>query len=166
MHDLGGLVAAAHDRTTLVVVVADDAGGGIFSFLPVARHGESVDFTALFRTPQAVDLASLAGIPPLGGWIGKFAAFEALLSSGSNWGYALAVIAAVNSMIAFGYYGNVMREMWMRPVPDGDVTAIRVPSAVGVALVLTTVATIVFGVLPQVVLRFGDLAVFALVTGG
>jgi hypothetical protein len=35
-----------------------------------------------------------------------------------------------------------------------------------VALVLTTVATIVFGVLPQVVLRFGDLAVFALVTGG
>lgn len=62
LHDLGGLVAAAQDRTTLVVVVVDDAGGGIFSFLPVARHGDAVDFTALFRTPQAVDLASLAGI--------------------------------------------------------------------------------------------------------
>lgn len=62
LHDLGGLVAAAQDRTSLVVVVVDDAGGGIFSFLPVARHGEAVDFTALFRTPQAVDLAALEGL--------------------------------------------------------------------------------------------------------
>jgi NADH-quinone oxidoreductase subunit N len=106
-------------------------------------------------------LASLAGIPPFGGWIAKFVAFQSLIQSQSTWGYALAIVGAVNSVVAFGYYGNVMREIWMRPVPDNDTTAISVPGSLKLALVITTGATLVFGILPGVGLYFADLAEIA-----
>ncbi len=128
--------------------------GGLFSYAP----GLAIVMT--------IFMASLAGIPPLGGWIGKFGSFQALVSAGTTWGYALAVIGAVNTVIAFGYYGNVMREMWMRPVPDGDTTHVVVPSAITVALGLTTFATLLMGILPGLVLHFGDLANLAGAFGG
>jgi NADH-quinone oxidoreductase subunit N len=87
-------------------------------------------------------LASLAGIPPLGGWIGKFTAFQSLLSSGTGW----------------GYYGTIMREMWMKPVPDGDTSRVVIPGSLGLALAMTVVATLVLGILPGVATHFGDLA--------
>jgi len=123
--------------------------GGLFSYAP--------GLTAV----MTLFLASLAGIPPLGGWIGKFAAFQALISAGNNWAYGLAVVGAVNSVVAFGYYGNVMREMWMRPVPDGDTTAVPVAPAITLALAITGLATLVLGVVPGVVFHFSDLATFA-----
>lgn len=128
------------------------------------RSGEISSWGGLFSYSPALGvlatifLASLAGIPPLGGWIAKFAAFQSLLSSGTNWGYGLALIGAVNSVIAFGYYGNILREIWMSPVPHGDTTRIRIPGSVAIALGLTSVATLVFGVIPGVALHFGDLA--------
>ena len=69
---------------------------------------------------MTIFLASLAGIPPLGGWFAKFAAFRAVLDAGDEWAYALAVIGAVNTAIAAAYYITVMREIWMKPPPDGD----------------------------------------------
>ena len=106
-------------------------------------------------------LASLTGIPPLGGWIGKFTAFRAALEAGNGWGYTIAVIAAVNSAIAFGYYGNLMREMWMKPAPDGDTTPIRTPSSLSLALGITTIATLGLGILPGLVTHFADLSSLA-----
>jgi NADH-quinone oxidoreductase subunit N len=120
--------------------------GGLFSYAP----GLAVLAT--------IFLASLAGIPPLGGWIGKFTAFQSLLSSGTGWGYALALIGAVNSVVAFGYYGTIMREMWMKPVSDGDTTRVVVPGSLGLALAMTVVATLVLGILPGVATHFGDIA--------
>jgi NADH-quinone oxidoreductase subunit N len=120
--------------------------GGLFSYAPG------------LATLATIFLASLAGIPPLGGWIGKFTAFQSLLSSGSGWGYALALIGAVNSVVAFGYYGTIMREMWMKPVPDGDTSRVVVPGSLALALGITCVATLVFGVLPGVATHFGDIA--------
>jgi NADH-quinone oxidoreductase subunit N len=120
--------------------------GGLFSYAPG------------LATLATIFLASLAGIPPLGGWIGKFTAFQSLLSSGSGWGYALALIGAVNSVVAFGYYGTIMREMWMKPVPDGDTTRVVVPGSLALALGITCVATLVLGVLPGVATHFGDIA--------
>ena len=128
--------------------------GGLFSYAP----GLGVLFT--------IFLASLAGIPPLGGWIGKFAAFQALLTDATPWAYVLAVIGAVNSVIAFGYYGNVMREIWMRPAPHGDTTPVVTPSSLQIALGITAVATLVFGVLPGIALHFGDVADIVGALGG
>ena len=119
--------------------------GGLFSYAP----GLAVLMT--------IFLASLAGIPPLGGWFGKFGAFKAVLDAGNGWGYSLAVIGAVNTVIAAAYYMKVLREMWMNPVPDGDGTPIRTPASIQAALVITCGATIVFGVVPGIISRYGDL---------
>ncbi len=102
-------------------------------------------------------LASLAGIPPFGGWFAKLNSFRAVLEAGTGLGYAIAIIGAVNTVIAFGYYGNLMREMWMKPAPDGDTAPIRTPPSLLAALGITGAATLVLGILPQIVLRFGDL---------
>ena len=61
-------------------------------------------------------------------------AFRALLDGGDGYGYTLAVIAAVNTVIAAAYYMKVLREMWMKPVPDGDTAPIQVPQPIWAAL--------------------------------
>ena len=150
----------------LVVYAATNLGmfGAILAVSRKTRSGEISSLGGLFSYAPALGvlftifLASLAGIPPLGGWIGKFAAFQALLTDATPWAYALAVIGAVNSVIAFGYYGNVMREIWMRPVPHGDTTPVVTPSSLQIALGITAVATLAFGILPGLVLHFGDVA--------
>ena len=150
----------------LVVYAATNLGmfGAILAVSRKTRSGEISSLGGLFSYAPALGvlftifLASLAGIPPLGGWIGKFAAFQALLTDATPWAYALAVIGAVNSVIAFGYYGNVMREIWMRPVPHGDTTPVVTPSSLRIALGITAVATLAFGILPGLVLHFGDVA--------
>jgi len=62
LHDLGGLHLARHESIPLTLVVLDDNGGGIFSFLPIAAQGESVGFERLFRTPHDLDLSRAAAL--------------------------------------------------------------------------------------------------------
>jgi NADH-quinone oxidoreductase subunit N len=127
------------------------------------RSGEITSFGGLMSYApglgalMTVFLASLTGIPPLGLWIAKFQAFRALLDAGTGAAVTLAVIAAVNTVISAAYYMRVLREMWMNPVPDGDVTPIRTPQPVAAALGICAAGTIVLGVLPSLVLRFADL---------
>ena len=132
------------------------------------RSGEISSFGGLFQYAPGLTvlmtlfLASLAGIPPLGGWYAKFGAFRAVLDAAGGWGYTIAIIGAVNAVIATAYYINIMREMWMKPVPDGDVTPIKVHGSVQAALVICGVATLVLGVLPGLIAKVGaitDLAV-------
>ena len=168
---LAGSGTTALRSVVLYMIVYAATNLGVFAIiLAVAnktRSGEISSYGGLFSYAPALGvlmtlfLASLAGIPPLGGWIAKFVAFQSLIQSQSAWGYALAIIGAVNSVIAFGYYGNVMREIWMRPVPDEDVTPILVPGSLKLALVITAGATLVFGILPSVGLQFADLAEIA-----
>ena len=120
--------------------------GGLFSYAP----GLTVMMT-LF-------LASLAGIPPLGGWYAKFGAFKAAVEAGSGWGYSIAVIGAVNAVIATAYYITVMREMWMKPVPDGDTTPVKVPAPVVAGIAICGAATLVLGVLPGLIAKVGALS--------
>jgi 2-succinyl-5-enolpyruvyl-6-hydroxy-3-cyclohexene-1-carboxylate synthase len=53
-HDLGGLLAAARFDLRATVLVIDNDGGGIFSFLPQHDHGEH--FEELFGAPHGLDL--------------------------------------------------------------------------------------------------------------
>lgn len=125
------------------------------------RSGEISSFGGLLHYApgltvlMTIFMASLAGIPPLGGWYAKFGAFRAAIDAGGGWGYGIAVIAAVNAVIATAYYIMVMREMWMKPVPDGDTTSIRVPASLQAALAICGVATLTFGVLPGLIGKVG-----------
>jgi 2-succinyl-5-enolpyruvyl-6-hydroxy-3-cyclohexene-1-carboxylate synthase len=60
LHDLGGLVAAGRLGAQLTVVVVDNDGGGIFSFLPIASQTDR--FEELFGTPHGRDLAHAAAL--------------------------------------------------------------------------------------------------------
>ena len=63
LHDLTGLVAGGRLGVDLTVVVVDNDGGGIFSFLPIAAEPD-IDHGRLFHTPHGLDMglaAPLAG---------------------------------------------------------------------------------------------------------
>ena len=60
LHDAGGLLVAARHGLRATIVVLDNDGGGIFSFLPIAAHGAAVGFEDHFRTPHGLDLAAVA----------------------------------------------------------------------------------------------------------
>jgi NADH-quinone oxidoreductase subunit N len=166
---VAGTAAASSLQAIMVYLLVYAATNlGVFAvILAVSRRtrsGAISSYDGLFSYSSGlavlmtIFLASLAGIPPLAGWIGKFSSFKAVLDAGTGWAYVLAVIAAINTVIAFGYYGGLMRTMWMRPAPEGDTRPIRVPAALGAALVITGIATIALGVLPGLVTRFGDLS--------
>ena len=110
---------------------------------------------------MTVFLASLAGIPPLGGWYAKFSVFTSLTSAGTNWGYGLAVVAAINAVIAFGYYGKIAMRMWVEDPHEAHEGEVKVPVSLLAALVLTAGTTIAFGVAPGIVTHFTDVSLIA-----
>jgi NADH-quinone oxidoreductase subunit N len=128
------------------------------------RSGEISSFGGLFQYApgltvlMTIFLASLAGVPPAGGWFAKLAVFRSVLDAGTPWAIALGVIAALNSVIAAFYYFNVAREMWVMPPPDEDRAPIRVPAALGTALGITVVVVLVVGVFPGIFADLGDAA--------
>jgi len=62
LHDLGGLHAASYARAPLVIVVINNNGGGIFSFLPQHTQLDTGTFERLFGTPASVDVQGAAGL--------------------------------------------------------------------------------------------------------
>jgi NADH-quinone oxidoreductase subunit N len=120
--------------------------GGLFSYAPA--------LTVL----MTIFLFSLAGIPPLAGWFAKIVIIESIGASGTPAAWALGAVLAVNSVIALYYYANVAREMWMRPVPDGNTTPVRVTTPLALALTLTAATTVVIGIFPNLFAHVGDLA--------
>jgi NADH-quinone oxidoreductase subunit N len=124
--------------------------GGAFSYAP----GLTVAMSFF--------LFSLAGIPPLGGWFAKFEVFRVLTSAGDFWGYSLAVIAAVNSVIALYYYAGIARRMWADDAPEGDLAPVPTTPSLVIALAICAGVTLAFGVVPQIVARFTDVSLLAL----
>jgi NADH-quinone oxidoreductase subunit N len=101
---------------------------------------------------------SLAGIPPLAGWFAKFAMFRSVIIAGGTATVVLAVIAAVNSVIALYYYARVVKSVWLDDAigdfaPDAEAApAVSLRLALGVALVIT----VVIGFFPTIAAFFGD----------
>lgn len=118
-------------------------------------------------------LLCLAGLPP--GIIGLFAkvtVFSAAVDAGLGW---LAVIMAVNVVIALYYYLQWTTALFRSPAADSseadtpgadspeeqrEQVTHRAPAALTAAIVLTAVAGIVLSAAPQIVLRFADVSLF------
>ena len=96
----------------------------------------------------AVSLLSLAGLPPLFGFIGKLLLFRAALEAHLA---LLAVAAAVNSAIALYYYVNLIRLMYFTP-PADFAAAVRPAPSLGLALGLCVTATLLLGLFPGALL--------------
>lgn len=60
LHDVNGLLGLADRRVDLTVVVLDNDGGGIFSFLPQRTTLPSERFERFFGTPHGLDLVAVA----------------------------------------------------------------------------------------------------------
>ena len=56
----------------------------------------------------SIAMLSLAGIPPLGGFVSKFNLLSAVIKEGH---YTLAIIAGLNSVVSLYYYMRIVRNM-------------------------------------------------------
>ena len=120
----------------------DDGGDGIERFAGLART------RPWLAAAMAVSLASLAGIPPLAGFIGKVLVIQAAIQVGQ---VALAVLAIVTSVVAVVYYARVVVAMYLRE-PSAAARASERPVArpLGVAALVAVVGTVVLGLAPGV----------------
>jgi NADH-quinone oxidoreductase subunit N len=128
---------------------------GAFAVIIVMRRKDLVgdeldDFSGLMaRAPgmailMLIFLLSLAGIPPMAGFIGKYFIFLSLIETGH---YYLAVLAVAYSVVALYYYFRIVVAMFMRKAAE----AVPLATGVGVkvALAVTLSMTLVIGIYPQ-----------------
>jgi NADH-quinone oxidoreductase subunit N len=142
--------------------------GAFAVVIAVARRTGSAEissYAGLFTTSpvlavtMTIFMASLAGIPIFAGWFAKFVMFRSIIDAGTGWGVTLAVIAALNSVIAFFYYFGVVRQMWFAEPADGsDRSPIRVPAALAGAIAVMGAIVVVIGIYPQIFARIGERA--------
>jgi len=100
----------------------------------------------------AAFLLSLAGIPPMAGFIAKVSVFSAAVQSGY---WPLVLIAVLASVAAAFFYIRVIVLMYMQE-PMRDVEGVRIerePASV-VAIAIPAILTVLLGVLPGVLFGF------------
>jgi proton-translocating NADH-quinone oxidoreductase chain N len=115
-----------------------------------ATGSESVEaFRGLSKRAPALALAgavfflSLAGLPPLFGFVGKLLLFRSALEAGAS---SLAVAAAINSAVALYYYVNLIRLMYFNP--PAEPAPLRPAPVLGLAVGLCAAATLLLGLFP------------------
>lgn len=126
--------------------------GAFFAVDAVERQVGSDDLSAFRglgrRLPLAAGvlalcLLSLAGIPPLGGFVGKTMLFGAALAAGWTW---LAVVMAANVALSLVYYASVLEMLYLRASPAAPLASETI--ALRAALVVLGAGTLASGILP------------------
>ena len=106
------------------------------------------DYKGLYRTNPKLSLVmllslfSLAGIPPLAGFFGKFFLFTAAAAEGH---YLLLFIAIVNVVISLYYYLIVVRSMFLRK-SDEAIPYFRSGNAMRAGLIICVLGILLLGV--------------------
>jgi NADH-quinone oxidoreductase subunit N len=119
----------------------------------LARAGfeaeELADFKGLgkrspwFAIVMTVLMFSLAGVPPMMGFMAKWAVLQAVVTSGQVW---LAIVAVMFSLIGAFYYLRVVKTMWFDE--PSDAAPIVTPFDMRVALSVNGVAIVFLGLVP------------------
>jgi NADH-quinone oxidoreductase subunit N len=149
---------------TYILIYAVMNLGAFGVVIAMARESGSLlieDFSGLMRRAPVLGLAmtvfmvSLAGIPPTGGFWGKFLVFKAGIEAGGL-GTALAIVMVVNSVASLYYYLAVPRAMiFSEPLLEPPV---RSPVLVSFVAMLAMVAILLIGVYPEVFAQFPPLS--------
>jgi NADH-quinone oxidoreductase subunit N len=131
--------------------------GSFGLIMMLARSGfeaeELADFKGMarrspwFAVVMTVLMFSLAGVPPMMGFMAKWAVLQAVASSGQLW---LAVLAVLFSLIGAFYYLRVVKTMWFDEAVDA--TPIRTPLDMQVALSINGIAIVLLGLMPGALL--------------
>lgn len=158
----------AHDQQAIVSVVYYAATYGLatigaFGVVALAEDGAGDDKLASFvgfskRAPIAafammIFLLSLAGIPPLAGFFGKFYLFAATLKTGApNLGLLwLVILAVAMSAVSFYYYLKVLKQIYVVTSAErtkrAEVT--QVSTLAQVVLLVLAIAVILLGCFPN-----------------
>ncbi|MFU8890704.1 MAG: NADH-quinone oxidoreductase subunit N [Anaerosomatales bacterium] len=95
----------------------------------------------------AVAMFSLIGMPLTAGFWGKFLVFGVAVSAGYWW---LALVGVIASVISFGYYGAVLKNLYFESAPPRDHAAAEArPDRVSeVAVVVTALLVLAIGCAP------------------
>jgi NADH-quinone oxidoreductase subunit N len=96
----------------------------------------------------AVGLGSLAGIPPLAGFIGKMLVFVAAFQAGLTWLLGIAILGVVISI--YYYFGWIKAAFFVTPPVCGGEAVLRperTPVSAGIAMILAilALASVLFG---------------------
>ncbi len=132
----------------VVAVVQEKLGNDNFSsFAGLSRRAPGLSFCLM------IFLLSLAGIPPLAGFFGKFYLFKAGLfvtdggtrSLGLLW---LVILAIAMSAVSLYYYLQVLKQVFVAAPPEGA-PALRAETSTTIAVGLLALAVIVLGCAPD-----------------
>jgi NADH-quinone oxidoreductase subunit N len=163
---LVGVVAAMRSETGVASVLfymmsyTVSTAGAFGALILCGRQGaEAVSYEDLAgigrRHPPAAlafsfFLLSLAGVPPMAGFFGKFYVFSAAIDAEL---YALTVIGLLNSILGAYYYLRVMVFMYMRePEPGAPFATPMKSGMVAAALVIAAGFVISIGLFPDTLL--------------
>lgn len=133
----------------VVAAVEQGTGGDKLSdFAGLSRRAPVVSFCMF------IFMLSLAGIPPLAGFFGKFYVFAAVVHTGApNLGLIwLVVLAIAMSAVSLYYYLQVLKRIYVADVPVG-LPALRVPVLSQIILALLALGVVVFGCAPGLILQ-------------
>ncbi|HVJ08016.1 MAG TPA: NADH-quinone oxidoreductase subunit N [Acidisarcina sp.] len=140
----------------VVAAVERPAGGDKFSdFVGLSRRAPLPSLCML------VFLLSLAGIPPLAGFFGKFFLFSAALAGTTSLSLLwLVVLAVAMSAVSLYYYLQVLKRIYVEH-PPADAAPIQVSAFSQIILCLIAIGVVVLGCAPNLLLRFLQSAVAA-----
>lgn len=141
---LAGYLFTVLTAFIVVSVVVESVGSDDLSAL-AGLHQRS----PLLAGALAVSMVSLAGVPPLAGFFGKFLILKALVEQGASFRmyYALGAVAVIGVVISFWYYFGVLRAVyWSRGTEN--LSPLIVPPVLRVALFLCITGVVCLGVFP------------------
>lgn len=140
------------------------AFGVVVAFWKVVGSDEIADYAGLSRRSPWLAIAllvaflSLAGMPPLGGFIGKVLVFAAAVDAEYYW---LAIVGIINSIVGLYYYLTVLKVVYLfRSEHESEPLPISRPYAL--ALTVLTVGIILMGTLIAPFFEWGTTAAAAL----
>ncbi len=107
----------------------------------------------------SVFLLSLAGIPPLAGFLAKYYVFASAIDAASSdpsysWMYWLVGVGVVTAVFSLYYYANVIKNMYFATEPSLYRVDFSVPAMS--VIVIGLVGVFLFGLYPEPILRFAS----------